>query len=82
MKKVHQPKKLGQNQVASFNSAFDTHKGTGHEMCVEFENYHNQEDNLVRLYQDIMQCEENQAKSVYLLLIDVVIEIAPLEPLN
>ena len=82
MKKRHQPKKLDQNQVAAFNSDFDTHKGTGHEMCVEFENYNNQENSLVRLYQDIMQCEENQAKSVYLLLIDVVIEIAPLEPLN
>ena len=51
-------------------------------MCVEFENYNNQENSLVRLYQDIMQCEENQAKSVYLLLIDVVIEIAPHETLN
>jgi len=68
--------------VASFNSAFETHKGIGHEMCSEIENSNNQEDNMVRLYQDIMQCEENQAKSVYILLIDVVIEIAPLEPLK
>ena len=70
---IPQLERLEQNQVAASSLPFETQKGAIHKMSGELANYDYQEDNLVKLYQDIMQCEEDHAKSVYLVLIDVVI---------
>ena len=77
MENAHQPEKLEQHQVAAVNSPTDRQEWPGCEMRTKLENQNYQESNLVQLYQDIMQCEENHAKSVCILLIDVIIEIEP-----
>ena len=46
-------------------------------MSHEATNMDVKEDKLVHLYQDIMQCEEDHAKSVFILLSEVLIEKPP-----
>ena len=82
MKIGHQPEKLGQHQVAVVNSPTHRQEWPGCEMRTKLENENYQEGNLVQLYQDIMQCDENHAKSVCILLIDVVIEIEPFKSIK
>jgi 5-deoxy-D-glucuronate isomerase len=41
-------------------------------MSGELANKNQEEDNLVHIYQEIMQCEEDHAKSVLLLLSEVI----------
>ena len=47
--------------------------GLENEMRSEISSPSDKDDNLVHLYQDIMQCEEDHAKSVLLLLSEVMV---------
>lgn len=80
MENGKRPEKLWQHQVAAVNSPTDRQEWVDCEMRTKLEKENYQEGNLVQLYQDIMQCEKIHAKSVYILLIDVAIEIAPFKP--